>query len=207
MLRPPRSTAAADVSPGTDPRWTIGRLCRHVGLARASVLHYESLGLLTPRGRSAAGYRLYDDEALDRLLTIRRLRDAGLTLTDIRALLRDTPAPAPADGHDPVALLQRRLLGCCAEIERMRERQRRLARLLALAEFRDGAMPRDKAAWVDLLQRAGFDEPEMTRWHAEFEQDDPEGHARFLRAIGLSEDEAESVRRASREAADSPRRT
>ena len=40
-------------------RLTLGKFARRVGLARSSVLHYESLGLLAPAGRSAAGYRLY----------------------------------------------------------------------------------------------------------------------------------------------------
>jgi hypothetical protein len=100
-------------------------------------------------------------------------------------------------------MLQRRLLGFCAEIERLRERQRLLARLLALAEFRNGAVHGDRKAWVDLLRRAGFDEPEMTRWHVEFELDDPEGHDGFLRGIGLSMEERDALRRASRRASDS----
>lgn len=48
-----------------------------------------------------------------------------------------------------------------------------------------------------------FDEPEMTRWHVEFEPDDPEGHAIFLTGIGLSMDETDALRRASPNASNS----
>ena len=48
-------------------RFTLGRLARQVGLARSSILHYESIGLLVPGGRSAAGYRLYGSAELERL--------------------------------------------------------------------------------------------------------------------------------------------
>jgi DNA-binding transcriptional MerR regulator len=40
-------------------RITLGQLGRAVGLSRTALLYYESLGLLVPRTRSAAGYRLY----------------------------------------------------------------------------------------------------------------------------------------------------
>jgi len=181
-----------------EARLTLGQLCRQVGLARASVLYYESLGLLIPLARSAAGYRLYGEAQLERLRTIRRLREAGLTLADIGARLGGEGAPAPRRRDDPVALLERRLLGLCDEVERLRDRQRLLARLLALPDFRTRPQRHDKAAWVALLRRAGFDDAAMNRWHVAFEHDDPEGHAAFLRSIGLSGDAVDALRRASR---------
>ncbi|WP_374585522.1 hypothetical protein [Ideonella dechloratans] len=57
---------------------------------------------------------------------------------------------------------------------------------------------RSKADWVALLQRAGFDEAEMQRWHQEFEQQDPAGHGRFLRALGLPASQVLGIRRAAR---------
>lgn len=71
---------------------TLGQLGRRVGLARTSILHYESLGLLAASGRSRTGYRLYGEPELERLRTIRRLRDAGLALADIGTLLTSLDA-------------------------------------------------------------------------------------------------------------------
>ena len=77
---------------------TLGQLARATGLARASLLHYEALGLLLPTGRSQAGYRLYGPREVERLAAIRGFREAGLSLADIAGLLAGTQTargPAP----------------------------------------------------------------------------------------------------------------
>lgn len=171
------------------PLLTIGRLARAAGLARGTLLHYEALGLLVARGRSAAGYRLYGADEAERLQTIRRYREAGLSLADIQALLAQPQGGA-------AGLLEQRLLGLSDEIQRLRSQQRHLARLLALDELR--APLAGKAAWVELLRRAGFADDEMLQWHADFEAGDPDAHRRFLRALGLSAAQIAAVRRFSR---------
>lgn len=178
-------------------KFTLGQLAKRVGMARSSVLHYESLGLLAPAGRSAAGYRLYGKPELDRLLTIRRLRDSGLALADIRTLL----APSNAGLHGgagPMALLEKRLIGICQEVERLREQQRHLAHLLAVPDFHDDRQHWDKETWVALLRRAGFNEEAMHLWHIEFERENPKEHATFLESLGLNPAEIAKIRRWSR---------
>lgn len=182
---------------------TLGQLAKRVGLARSSVLHYEALGLLRPRARSAAGYRLYGKAELERLLTIRRLRDSGLALDDIRALLLPTGAGLREDAG-PVALLERRLLELCQEVERLREQQRHLAHLLADPDFRGQRRHWSKDAWVALLQRAGFDEAAMRVWHQEFERGNPAAHEAFLASLGLEAAEIAAIRDWSRQAGTPP---
>lgn len=174
---------------------TLGQLCKRVGLARTSVLHYESLRLLEPSGRSTAGYRLYGESELERLRTIRRLRDAGLALADIGTLLTPLNSSGRRDHPGPTELLEKRLLGLCQEVERIRDQQRLLARLLAVPDFRYGRQHYDKAAWVALLHRAGLDETAMHMWHIEFERENPKGHAAFLQSLGLKPTEVEEIRR------------
>ncbi len=178
---------------------TLGQLGKRVGLARSSLLHYESVGLLTPSGRTAAGYRLYSETELERLRAIRRLRDAGLSLVDIRNLL--TPPRAQSTrgvAKKPAEILEKRLLDLCHTVERLREQQRSLARLLITPGFRDAVRRWDKAAWVALLRRAGFTEDDMFKWHAEFERDHPHDHAAFLKSLGLPPAEVAKLRRWSR---------
>jgi len=179
---------------------TLGRLARACGLARSSVLHYEALGLLLPGARSAAGYRLYGPAQVQQLQQIRQLREAGLSLAAIAALL----ARPRDDATAPVAhtLLQDRLLELGQEMARLRQQQRQLARLLTDPALADAPACRSKADWVALLQRAGFDEAEMQRWHQEFEQQDPVAHARFLRALGLPAAQIRSLRAAARHGPD-----
>jgi MerR family transcriptional regulator, thiopeptide resistance regulator len=179
---------------------TLGRLARAVGLARASVLNYERLGLLRPAGRTAAGYRWYGEDGLERLRSIRRLREAGLTLPMIRELLK----PRATQLSAPAAVLEARLLELCQEVERLRAQQQLLARLLATPAFRKQHRCKDKAAWVGLLRRAGLSEAQMHAWHAGFETDDPPGHAAFLESLGLGAAEIQRIRRWSRVTLDPP---
>jgi MerR family transcriptional regulator, thiopeptide resistance regulator len=173
---------------------TLGRLARAAGLARASLLHYESLGLLVPAARRASGYRLYSDAEIERLATIRRLREAGLSLTAIRDLLHTRARPDVA-----AELLEQRLLELAVEVERLRGQQQLLARLLAAPALRRRESRLDKAGWVDLLRRAGLSDADMRTWHVGFEADDPRGHAKFLRTLGLPASEIGRIRRWSKE--------
>ena len=176
----------------TNRKLTLGRLAREVGLARASVLHYELLGLLRPAERNAAGYRLYGDAEFERLRSIRRFRDAGLSLAAIRDLLEDRTSSSVSA---PAALLEKRLLELCQEVKRLREQQKLLARLLATPALRKEHACADKAAWVALLRRAGLDDEQMHQWHAGFEKEDPAAHGAFLRSLGLATREVARIRR------------
>lgn len=171
---------------------TLGHLVRRSGLARASLLHYERIGLLQPRARSPAGYRLYGPDEIDRLAAIRRYREAGLPLAAIGELMRAPAASSPA------ALLEARLLALNAEVQRLRSQQHALARLLAMPECRTRGALRSKDAWVALLRRAGLDEADMQRWHAGFEAADRDGHDAFLRSLGLPAAAARAIRMRSR---------
>ncbi|MDT9000637.1 MerR family transcriptional regulator [Paucibacter sp. APW11] len=183
-------------------RLTLGQLAKRVGLARTSVLHYETLGLLRPRARSDAGYRLYGEAELERLQRICQLRQSGLALADIQLLLRPMVAGNERRDAGPRALLERRLLGLSQEVEHLRRQQRLLAQLLAAPGSSAAGPQWDKAAWVELLRRAGFDDAAMQLWHTEFERDDPQEHARFLASLGCSRSEIARIRRWSRPSAE-----
>lgn len=176
---------------------TLGQIARICGLARASLLHYEALGLLTPVARSAAGYRLYGEAEIERLRAIRRYREAGLSLPVIRELLTSRSSNGEGEKSSPAALLEHRLLALSQEVEHLRQQQKILARLLAAPEFRDNQSCTGKAAWVALLQRAGFEEGDMRQWHMKFEADSPGEHAAFLQSLGLAADEIAAIRRSS----------
>lgn len=173
---------------------TLGRLARSAGLARASLLNYESLGLLVPAARSASGYRLYSPLEIERLHAIRRYRDAGLSLDAICKLVK-SPRSSSEKADDAAQLLEGRLLELSSEIERLRQQQKILARLLATPAFRRRERQLDKEQWVRLLRRAGMSDDDMRSWHQGFESDDPRGHAKFLRGLGLAAREVARIRR------------
>lgn len=67
--------------------FTIGQLARRTGVPARTVRFWSDAGLIPPAGRSAAGYRLYDSEAVARLDLVRTLRDLGLGLDVVAAVL------------------------------------------------------------------------------------------------------------------------
>lgn len=98
----------------------IGEAAKRSGISAKMIRHYESIGLLKA-SRGTNGYRVYDDVDIHRLVFIRHARDAGFTMTQIRALLNlwtDT-SRASADvkriAADHIAALKQRK----AEIEAM----------------------------------------------------------------------------------------
>jgi MerR family mercuric resistance operon transcriptional regulator len=65
----------------------IGELSRRTGCNIETVRYYERIGLL-PRAARSGRYRQYDAAGVSSLTFIRRARDLGFTLDDIRTLLR-----------------------------------------------------------------------------------------------------------------------
>ncbi len=65
----------------------ISELARESGFPSSTLRYYERVGLLEPAGRSAGGYRVYDDAAVERLAFISRAKRLGLELDDVRDLL------------------------------------------------------------------------------------------------------------------------
>ncbi len=109
----------------------IGALARLAGISVRALRHYETLGLLTPAGRSSAGYRLYDQQAVARLLRIKWLKSLGLSLGEIGARLKEAEQ---YDGREPdlrqILLEQRR------RIELKLEQNRRLLERIEQIEGR-----------------------------------------------------------------------
>lgn len=69
---------------------TIGKLAKEIGITNVSVRYYEKRGLLPKTLRNQAGYRLYAEDALSRLRFIKNGQAAGLTLNEIKELLKLT---------------------------------------------------------------------------------------------------------------------
>ncbi|MDG4766169.1 MerR family transcriptional regulator [Solwaraspora sp. WMMD406] len=67
---------------------TIGQLARRTGLSVRTIRFWSDQDVITPAGRSAAGYRLYDVAAVARLDLVHTLRQLGLDLDTVRQVLR-----------------------------------------------------------------------------------------------------------------------
>jgi len=69
--------------------YTVGKVADLSGVTIRTLHHYDEVGLLSPGGRSAAGYRIYEDSDLERLQRILFYRELGFTLDEISTILDD----------------------------------------------------------------------------------------------------------------------
>ncbi|OIJ43112.1 MULTISPECIES: MerR family transcriptional regulator [Massilia] len=67
--------------------FNIGELARAAATPAPTVRYYEKIGLLQSPARTAANYRTYGSGDLDRLIFVRRARDIGFSIDQIRNLL------------------------------------------------------------------------------------------------------------------------
>jgi len=67
--------------------FAIGVLSSRSGVNVETIRYYERIGLLAKPLRTSGGYRLYRAADIERLAFIRRTRDLGFSLDDVRRLL------------------------------------------------------------------------------------------------------------------------
>ena len=67
---------------------SIGDLSKAAGVKVVTIRYYEQVGLMPDPPRTEGNYRTYGGEHVRRLQFIRRLRDLGFTLDEVRDLLR-----------------------------------------------------------------------------------------------------------------------
>jgi MerR family transcriptional regulator, copper efflux regulator len=70
-----------------DNRLSIGQLAKRANVGVETVRFYERQGLLAEPERRQSGYRQYQNDTVDRLLFIRRAKELGFTLSEIKELL------------------------------------------------------------------------------------------------------------------------
>lgn len=167
--------------------YSISQLGNACGLSRSTLLFYDRQRLLRPSGRTASGYRVYNDKDLKQLMRIRQLREAGLSLKEIRSVLKSGGTPG-------TRLLEQRMRKTAENIVGLKHQQRLLAAMLR--NVASGKRPPcvDKQMWVEMLKAAGMDQDAMVRWHSEFERRSPEGHQEFLLSLGIPPNEAAQIR-------------
>jgi DNA-binding transcriptional MerR regulator len=167
--------------------FTIGQVAKKYSLSRSTLIYYDSIGILTPSGRSESNYRLYSDNDLQKMDRIVLFRSAGLPLESIALLLEK-------EGGDLDSTLEKRLFSINSEIQGLRNQQNVILKILEIENLERHSRVITKEIWVSILKAAGLDEAGMRNWHIEFEKASPEGHQDFLESIGLNREEITTIR-------------
>ena len=113
----------------TERLLTIGELATRAGLTPDTLRYYERLGLLPSVPRTGSGYRLYHPTTAERLAFIGKAKALGLTLDEVREVLRVAAAGTPPCEHVRAAL-SRRLREVGARIAELEALRSTLARAL-----------------------------------------------------------------------------
>jgi DNA-binding transcriptional MerR regulator len=88
--------------------WQIGEVSERTGLSLNTIRRYEHLGLLSSTRRSVGGFRLYDEDDLQRLQLLCDMRPLEFSVEERRALLTTLDAlKRAANGAKRAALLDR----------------------------------------------------------------------------------------------------
>lgn len=91
---------------------TVKEISDLTGISVRTLHYYDEIGLLKPTDKSEAGYRLYDDKALETLQQILFFREFDISLKDIKAVMDN-----PALERNQILQIQRKML--VAKKERM----------------------------------------------------------------------------------------
>ncbi|MBX3624754.1 MAG: helix-turn-helix domain-containing protein [Rhizobacter sp.] len=100
-------------------RLSIGLVARQTGCTVPTIRYYEEIGLLPPAHRTDAGQRHYDERTIRRLTFIRRCRDFGFSIDQVRELvgLVDQPERPCNEVRDIAALHLTQLRSRLAELK------------------------------------------------------------------------------------------
>ena len=120
-----------------------GDVARSLGVGVQTLHYYEREGLIPPPGRSAAGYRIYTPELVERIAFIRKAQALGLPLAEIKDILR-----LAQQGASPCGRVQAALAEKLAEVDRRLAELRSFRKDLAALVARDAEPSRQRRASV-----------------------------------------------------------
>jgi MerR family transcriptional regulator, thiopeptide resistance regulator len=95
--------------------YTVGEVARMAGVTVRTLHHYDAIGLVSPGGRTANGYRRYGREDVERLARVLAYRELGFGLPEVATLLQDTET----DPLDHLRRQHRLLVARVARLQRV----------------------------------------------------------------------------------------
>ncbi|WP_410657784.1 MerR family transcriptional regulator [Amycolatopsis sp. lyj-112] len=138
--------------------YPVGKVAAWSGVTVRTLHHYDEIGLLSPGGRTGAGYRSYSDEDLDRLQRILCYRELGFGLDAIAKIVDDP-------GIDALEHLRRQrelLEGRIGELTRMVES---VDRVITAKEVGGALTPEEKfEVFGEFHEPEGYAEQAVRRW-------------------------------------------
>ncbi|WP_414943650.1 MerR family transcriptional regulator [Amycolatopsis sp. cmx-11-32] len=138
--------------------YSVGKVAALSGVTVRTLHHYDEIGLLSPGGRTPAGYRSYSDGDLDRLQRILFYRELGLGLEAIAKVVDDPGLDALEHLRRQRTLLRERI----GELTRMAES---VERVIEAKKVGGALTPEEKfEVFGEFREPEGYAEEVVRRW-------------------------------------------
>lgn len=113
--------------------YSIGRAAKAANVPIKTIRYYDEIGLIKSPGVSEAGYRMYDEKTLHKLIFVRHARTFGFSIDTCRELLDLYENPSRTSKEVKQIALQR--------LEEIRQKREELERLEAvLSHLAEGCL-------------------------------------------------------------------
>jgi DNA-binding transcriptional MerR regulator len=146
-----------ETQPEVPSAWRVGAVARLAGVTVRTLHHYDQIGLLSPTGRSEAGYRRYSEADLERLQQILFYRELGFGLDEIREVTTQR------DG-DVVAHLRRQHALLLERIKLLRRMAAAVEKALEARSMGIKLTPEEQFEVFGEHRQSDFDPEVMQRW-------------------------------------------
>lgn len=119
---PQSNSAPATLEAADEKLLTTGDMARESGSTLRTVRFYEEEGLIAPQGRTGGGHRHFDPKELVKLQLALDLREAGLSLADIKRLFDlKTSCESPQEAsREMQSVLEQQITEMQAKISNLR---------------------------------------------------------------------------------------
>ena len=146
---------------------TVHEVSELTGISIRALQYYDQIGLLSPAERTEAGYRLYDDAALEKLQQILLFRSLEFKLQDIKTILDDPAFDRARALEDQIALLEMRKRHIEGLIRLAQSMKKKGMNPLSFAEFdtkkMDAYAAEAKARWGKTKEYQEFTKKDQGR--------------------------------------------
>ncbi len=105
----------------------IGEISKKTALPIKTIRYYEEFGLLHKPKRSMSQYRIYSQKDIEMLLFIKKSKDLGLTLAEIKKIIKRSSKGVDATCCLVHEVFEEKILECTRRIKELKETKKRLS--------------------------------------------------------------------------------
>jgi MerR family copper efflux transcriptional regulator len=128
---------------------TIGQVAKLAGVGVETIRFYEREGLLNKPKRKESGYRMFENEAVNRIRFIKNVKELGFSLKEIRELLF-----LRVDSRATAAEVKKRVDSKIEQIDRRINDLKRVRNALAQLSRSVGKGPINEFSLLDVLEKS-----------------------------------------------------